>query len=277
MGAAPMVMWRRRVGVALGLAAALACAGCCRFRYADGGGPLAREELGDWAGMPPEPAPDASALAAKLADLKAIRLPSFRPLRGEYAYTEDPHWLSTEIPDPWDFPFAPARGLVVKGTFPFWARAVPGTRRGHYVYYQPANPAARAFYAVERQWGCGLFVGDFLWSTARVDAYDAATREPVAAKAIGCVLGWGFGPTRFRQILPVGRDGRRGLHALADPAVPLSEARYDVRDAHLMLLGLLGWGRVNHRRYIQFFWTLIPVGTATRTAWASRGKVNPTK
>lgn len=247
------------VAAALGLLALGLMAGGCRFRYADGGGPLPREELGHWSGMAPEPAPDAATLAAKLAELKAIPLPSFRPLRGEYAYTEGPHWLSTAIPDPWDFPFAPARGLVVKGSFPFWARAIPGTRRGHYLFYKPSDPAARVIYATERQWGCGLFFGDFLWSRQRVDAYVAASGERVAAKATSCFLGWGLGPTRLRQVLPVDKDGSRGLHALADSRTPPDAVRYHLRDARFVLFGLIGWGRVNHRRYIQLLWLLIPV------------------
>jgi hypothetical protein len=245
----------------LGLAALGLLAGCCRFWYADGGGPLAREELGDWAGMVAEPAPDAAALAAKVAELEAIPLPSFRPLRGKYAYTEGPHWLSTTIPDPWDFPFAPARGMVVKGSFPFWARAIPCTRRGHYLFYKPSDPTARAICAAEEQWGCGLFLGDFLWSHQRVDAYDAASGERLAAKATSCFLGWGLGPTRLCQVLPVGKDGSRGLQGLADSRTPLEAARYDLRDAHVALFGLIGWGRVNRRRYVQLLWIPIPVST----------------
>ncbi len=249
----------RTPAVVAGLAALGLLAGCCPLHHVSGGGPLAREELGDWAGMAPRPAPEPAALAAKVAELKAIPLPSFRPFRGEYAYSEGPHWLSTGIPDPWDFP--PARGMVVKGTFPFWARAIPCTRRGQYVYYSPSNPAARVIYATEEQWGCALFFGDFLWSHARVDAWDAASRERVAAKTMSCFLGWGFGPTRFCQVLPVGPDGTRGLHAFGDSRAPLDALRYDLRDAHLVMLGLFGWGRVNHRRYIQLLWLPVPVST----------------
>jgi hypothetical protein len=212
--------------------------------------------------MAPKPAPDAQTLETRLAALKQIRLPSFRPLRGEYAYTEGPHWLSTDIPDPWDFPFVPARGYVAKGTFPFWERAVPCARQGHFVYYDPNDPTRREFYARGDQWGCGLFFGDFVVSGERVDAYDVMSRQRVAARSLSCVLGWGVGWSRLRWVMPVDRDGRRDLHALADPKLSLDEVRYDVRDGTILLLGLVGWGRVNHWRYVQIFWIPVPLGRA---------------
>jgi hypothetical protein len=195
-------------------------------------------------------------------ELKSIELPSFSPFRGEYAYTEGPHWLSTAIPDPWDFPFARTPGHVVKGTFPLWRRAIPSTRHGHFVYYDPSRSEAREFYALEKQWGCGLFIGDFIWFTQRVDAYDVTTRERVAAGTKACFLGWGVVWSRLRQILPVAADGKRGLHALADPGVDFGDVRYDVRDGNILLLGLIGWGRVSRRRYIQVLWIPIPVSAA---------------
>jgi len=237
---------------------------CCSFLGASGGGPLTRQELGDWAGIPARAAPAPEELGPRLDALKAIPLPSFRPGRGEYAYTEGPHWLSTAIPDPWDSPFVPARGYVVKGTFPLWRRAVPCTRRGHFVYYAPSG-AARELYALEEQWGCGLFVGDFIWSSERADAYDVASRQRVAASTMGCVLGWGVGWSRLRRVVPTTSVGGPGLHAAADRKISLSDIRYDVREGNSVLLGLVGWGRVNRRRYAQVLWIPVPIGPARVT------------
>ena len=255
--------WLKRTALGLGLGTLLMTQSCARFLSAQGGGPLTREELGDWAGMAPRPAPDAWEMAHKIGELKQIKLPSFSPFGGEYAYTQGPHWLSTAIPDPWDFPFVPVPGYLVKGAFPLWRRAIPCTRQGHFVYYNPWRPASREFYASERQWGCGLFIGDFIWSRERVDAYEVSSRERVASQTMDCFLGWGVGWSRLRRVVPVAADGTRGLHALTDPRAGLSDVRYDVRDGSIVLMGLIGWGRVNHRRYVQILWTPIPVSTVS--------------
>jgi hypothetical protein len=115
---------------------------------------------------------------------------------------------------------------------------------------------------LERQWGCGLFIGDFIFSGERADAYDVSSRERVAAKTMNAFLGWGVGWSRLRQVLPVNARGEPDLGAIKDPNVDLSEVRYDVRDGNVLLLGLIGWGRVNHRRYVQVLWIPIPVGKA---------------
>jgi hypothetical protein len=59
----------------------------------------------------------------------------------------------------------------------------------------------------------------------------------------------------------VDSEGRIGLFAIADPAVDIDTVKYDYKDGTAVLMGILGWGRVNHRRYFQFLWIPIPVGT----------------
>ena len=44
--------------------------------------------------------------------------------------------------------------------------------------------------------------------------------------------------------------------------MPLSDVRFNVKDGTCTLFGLIGWGRVNRRRYIQLLWIPIPVGSA---------------
>ncbi|MHC5034150.1 MAG: hypothetical protein ACYTFZ_03850 [Planctomycetota bacterium] len=68
---------------------------------------------------------------------------------------------------------------------------------------------------------------------------------------------------RTRQITPVDRRDRggfKGLRAALDPKTRLSDVRYEVKDGTILLLGTIGWGRVNRKRYIQILWIPIPVG-----------------
>ena len=47
------------------------------------------------------------------------------------------------------------------------------------------------------------------------------------------------------------------------PIVPSSYGdRYNVKTAYHLLLGICAFGRVNHRRYMQFLWIPIPLGAA---------------
>lgn len=236
--------------------------GGCTFFACSGGGPLKREELGNWAGLRAWPEPAPRWLRRKLARLKTIKVPSFRPFAGEYGYTEGPHWLSTSIPDAWDVPLTPAPGYEVRGTFSLWLRAVPSTRTGHWVYTPLSDGGGREFYAGETGWGFGLFVGDFLFSNTRAEAFDTERLERVAAQQFDVWLGWGIGSTRLRRIVPVDADGRPGLHALADPKKDIYDVRYQLKDGRILLFGLLGWGRVNHRYYMQLLWIPIPLGRA---------------
>ena len=66
---------------------------------------------------------------------------------------------------------------------------------------------------------------------------------------------------RVRRVTPIGRDGNPGLHAIVDPEVGLDEVKYELKDGTSILMGLFGWGRVNHSRYLQLLWIPIPIGT----------------
>ena len=125
---------------------------------------------------------------------------------------------------------------------------------------ESGGPDYREFCAAESEWGCGMIFGDWLAAGDTANAYDSSTDERVAAQKTSIVLGYGLGYTRYRRILPVAADGSLGLHALMDKTVGLSDVRYDLKDGTILLFGILGWGRVNRKRYIQFLWIPIPVG-----------------
>ncbi|NQT52192.1 hypothetical protein HQ576_09090 [bacterium] len=233
----------------------------CTFFALSGGGPLKREELGNWAGMGQWPPPEPRSLRRRVQRLKTIPVPAFRIFGGEYGYTEGPHWIRTGVPDAWDVPLAPVHGYQVRGTCSLWLRLVPSQRGSHWLY-SPLDEGQREFYAGETAWGMGLLIGDFLFSNTKAQAFDTMRCEHVAAQQLDVWLGWGIGSTRVRRVLPVDADGKAGLHALADPKKDVYDVRYDLRDGRTLLFGLLGWGRVNRRHYLQLLWIPIPLGKA---------------
>jgi hypothetical protein len=252
-----------RQTVTLLLVAAIALgSGGCTFFACSGDGPLKREELGNWAGLTPWPEPAAAAMYRRIKTLKQIPVPTFRPFAGRYGYTEGPHWLSTVLPDPWDVPLTPVPGYEVRGTFSFWLRLVPSGRNGHWVYSPADGGEGREFYAGERAQGIGLLLGDFLYSASRAEAFDTQRLDRVAARQMDVPLVYGLWSTRVRSILPVDDEGRPGLHALRDPELDPYDARYELKDGRIWLLGLFGWGRVNHRYYLQLLWVPIPLNRA---------------
>ena len=52
---------------------------------------------------------------------------------------------------------------------------------------------------------------------------------------------------------------------IVDPEVGLDEVKYELKDGTSILMGLFGWGRVNHRRYLQLLWIPIPIGEVKST------------
>ena len=104
-----------------------------------------------------------------------------------------------------------------------------------------------------------LLIGDLLFAGDQVNAYDIATQERVAAQKTNIALSL-IGYTRIRRVTPIGR-GEPGLHAIVDPEVGLDEIKYELKDGTSILMGLFGWERVNHRRYLQLLWIPIPTGT----------------
>jgi len=229
----------------------------CSFFGASGGGLLGRSQLGDWAGIEDEGAPQAEDLAAIVTKIEGY---SFSPFAGE-VYLKKDGWGSSLLSygDPYEIPFTPTSGLHIKGKYNPWLRFIPSGRHGDWLYFSPES-GKRRFYAPESEWGTGMLIGDFLLIGDRANAYDVATRRRVAARKTNFVLGL-IGYTHIRRITPVGDDGTRGLIAVSDPSVDFDTIKYDYKDGTTLLLGIIGWGRVNHRRYFQFLWIPIPVGT----------------
>jgi len=245
---------RNRLALLAVAVMALAQTGCTMFIFCDGGGPMAKEELGDWLGLAPWPAPSAEELAELVADLKQVKHAGFA---GRYSLPGDAAALSIKLFYLIDVPFTPAPGLVVKGRRNPWAAFVPGWHQGHWLYFDPQKPQGRTFYAAQRQWSA------LLASTDRTEAYDVATRERVAARRAEEVIGLGLGWTRYREVAPLDENEVPGVHALASPKVDPAKLKYLVRDGSILLLGLVGWGRVNHTRYLQLLWIPIPIGRAS--------------
>ncbi|MBM4036725.1 MAG: hypothetical protein FJ291_33750 [Planctomycetes bacterium] len=234
------------------VALALCLSGCTMF-FCDGGGPLKREELGDWLGLAARPAPEPQKLAALVQELRQIKHAGFV---GRYSLPGDASVLSLKFFFLFDIPFTPAPGLVVKGRRSPWLAFVPGGQRGRWLYFVPAKPAVKQFVALQEQWDALLVWFD------RVEAYDVATRERVAARRSDELVGLGLGWTRVREVVPLDEDEQPGVHALARPKLDPAKLRYMVRDGNCLLLGLVGWGRVNHTRYLQLLWLPIPIGSA---------------
>jgi len=82
------------------------------FIFCDGGGPMAKEELGDWLGLEALPAPEPEVLAERIADLKQVKHAGFA---GRYSLPGDAASLSVKLFYAIEVPFTPAPGLVVKG------------------------------------------------------------------------------------------------------------------------------------------------------------------
>ncbi len=250
-----MSLWKNAVHALL-VSLTLCLTGGCAFFAASGGGPLDRAQLGDWAGIKDEGAPQAEALAAIVQTIEGY---SMNPFAGEIHLVKDGLGSSLNYGDPREIPFTPTRGLHLKGKSNPWLRLIPSKRHGDWLYYSPES-GKRRFYASESEWGAGMLIGDFLLAGDRANAYDIATRQRVAARKTNIALSL-IGYTRIRRITPVGPDEKPGLIALSDPSVDIDTVKYDYKDGTAVLMGIIGWGRVNHRRYFQFLWIPIPVGT----------------
>ena len=247
-------MRRFRTVVFSTLAGLLALAQCgCMMFNCSGGGPLKREELGDYAGIPPQPAPDAAHLKVLVADLKTVESNTFA---GRFSIDGDSSalWFSKGLF--FEIPFTPVQGLTVKGRLNPWHRLLPCSLHGDWLYFHPFKKDRREFYASEDDWGA------LIMSSKRADVYDVASGAWVGSWRADDFIGLGLGWTRVRQVMPVDDYDEPGLSAVVPAKVSLSSVRYDVRDGNIVLLGIYGWGRVNRTRYIQILWIPIPVGTA---------------
>jgi hypothetical protein len=242
--------------VALMAAASLTQAGCTFFACS-GGEPLSRAELGDWAGIRELERPDASTL-------DYLREEDYWPPLSvnRWDVAGDSLGFSLTVPgDPWSVPFTPLAGYRIRFKLPHLLRLLPSVREGVYLYLPRHGSRAREFYAAKKEHGGGLILGDLLYAGYTANAYDAATHERVAAAKSTIVLGWGLLYTRYRRVLPVDEDGDKGLGIFAGGRASPSRVRYDVKDGTISLLGLIGWGRVNRKRYLQLLWIPIPIGT----------------
>jgi len=231
---------------------AIAQSGCTMFICCDGEGPMKKEELGDWLGLAPKPAPEPQKLAGLVADLKQVKHAGFS---GRYSLWGDAASLSVKFFYAMEVPFTPAPGLMVKGR-KTGSVLVPGGQHGDWLYFDPDKRIKKEFYASEDGWDCLV-----CWF-GRWDAYDVATRERVAARKTDEIGGLWLGWTRVRDVEPVDEDGHCGVHPLANPRVDPAKVKYVVRDGSFLLFGLVGWGRVNHTRYLQLLWIPIPLGPA---------------
>ncbi len=252
----------RKETLALGMVAlaVLATTGCT-FWYSTGGGPLTREELGDWAGMRALAKPAAEQLE-KLADRTSWPILTFV---GGYSIVGDAPSLYLRMPaGPYNIPATPAPHHEIRVDFPTWRHLVPSSRYGVYLYVPrlalTSREPYREYCAAERDWGGGLILFDFLFRGSSASVYDRATGERAAAESSLVILGWGLGYNRVRQVMPVDAASRPGLHVFGELPPSRADVRYEVRDGTSLLFGLVGWGRVNHRRYLQLLWIPIPVG-----------------
>lgn len=240
----------------------------CSFYGCSGGGPLTRAELGDWLQIPEGSRPAAEKLRADATELRGVS-DSFLGLGGTHSRNAGTTVGRLKWGDPYEIPFHPAHGMAIKGKFNPWARLLPGTREGKWLYYTPSGENRREFYATENEWGCGMLVGDLIASGDRANAYDVGTGERIAArqtKVILTVLGY----VNTRRVMPVDAEGKEGLHALSDASVDLSSARYSMKKGTTILAGVLGWGQVNRKRYLQILWIPIPTGDVEPAAIAAK-------
>ena len=246
--------WMKKVLLCATLAALAASqSGCTILMCCDGDGPLTHDELGDWQGLAPRPAPEAAKMAALIADLKQVQHAGFA---GRYSLPGDAASFAFNFFLVSDIPFTPCPGLIVKGRRSPWTRFLPGRYHGDWVYFDPKRMDARTFYASDDGWNALVAWAD------RAEAYDAATGQRVAARRTEEIIGAGLGWTRICEVMPIDRDEVRGVQAIASPKVDPTQARWVIRDSNTLLLGIFGWGRVNHTRYLQILWIPIPVGRA---------------
>ena len=223
---------------------ALAQAGCTFFT-SRGGGPLARAELGDWAGIPIRPLPERRQAGKIVARLERCLND---PFSGEYVH-RDGVW------------HAPTRGATVRWEGHPWLFVRPGARYADVLCLGPTLKDTRKLLGTADGWGLGLYVGDFVHAWRQLTLADVATQEPVAVRRVE-VIGTALGYVRTREVWPAAANGKPSIRAALHPGKPLSDVRYGVRDGTTLAGGLIGWGRVNHTRYVQVLWLPIPLGPA---------------
>ncbi len=258
-----MDVWRKLLLVGL-LAVTGALASGCTFFACDGGGPLTRDELGDWAAISEGAKPTAE-------EMRQLHEGDDWGPFDWGAYFRTGHWrIDLSMPRPglvdWephsslDFPTMP--GYETRFMYPSYRWLFPSARHGVSLIMPKAGRQAsdlRKFFGSRHGYGLGFILGEFLLSGSTRNLYDNSTQERVAASKANIFLSWA-GYVRVREVVPVDDHGDAGLVVLKDMDTELSAVRYQLKDGTCLLLGILGWGRVNHKRYIQLLWIPISVG-----------------
>jgi len=222
--------WKRTAAGAI-IMGALAALNGCSFFHCSGGGPLTREELGNWAGIP-----DTAG-----SDVKSLRLKAEK--------------LKSEPPKPYELWVVHARG---EGRFGF----LPGSSNYERMSWRELDGGGKVeIYSAGTTWGSGAFIGDIIAGGRLNNAYDLASGMRIAASMVS-IYGTPLGYHRKRMIFPV-EEVRPTEHNNATVlAGNDKKPLYNLKDGTVILGGIVGWGRVNHKKYIQIFWIPIPIGKA---------------
>jgi hypothetical protein len=215
----------------------------CSFFACSGGGPLTRSELGDWCGFSDPGAPsfrERQQLVEKLS-----RTPNM-PLAGMICWSKS-DWRARSNPI--------ADGLDVNGFHNVWGFFLPGKNTTHWLLRLRQLEGSRKFYGRSDSWSLGFIIGYYLFFCTDMNVWDVETLERVGfAKGRAFLGGLLYHRHAYIRLNPA-------LVHYADPRTKLVDAQFVLKDGSLLLLGVIGWGRVNHKRYIQILWIPIPVGT----------------
>lgn len=235
---------RSRFVAGLAAAALLALCGCCTFLGSQGGGPVARAELGAWAGVPLRSLPDRPVVEARV---RALRRIINDPMSGEFVHSQG-------------VSFAPTDGAMVRRSGHPWTWVLPGRRYTDVLVYDPGVKDSREFLGTVEGWGLGGYVGDYLHAWRQLTLHDVTSGRPVAAKRFE-VYATPLAYARSRLVWPAAPTGQPAVLAATHPGVDLADVPCVLRDGTAVLGGLIGWGRVNRVRYIQALWLPVPMGS----------------
>jgi len=238
-----MRSWVRWPSALATAALLLPLAGCCTFLSARGGGPLTRVELGTWADLPLRPLPDRHVVRTRVRSLRRI---INDPVNGEYVNVDG-------------VGFAPTRGAMVRRSGHPWVFGLPCARYTDVLCYDASLKQSREFLGTAEGWGLGGYVGDYLHAWRQLTLSDVATGQPVGATRFE-VFATPLAYMRSRTVWPASPSGKPTIRAAVHLGAALADVPYILKDGTTILGGLVGWGRVNHVRYVQALWLPIPVG-----------------
>ena len=132
-----------------------------------------------------------------------------------------------------------------------------GSQDFHWIAWDEVE-GHRVLYVVEQHSNeATLAVGE---SWSRTDVYDAATGERLAS--------WGRGGYTVLLVFaeeyvvkPAEIKGVSAVRKLMSREIESGALEHEVREGSILALGVVGWGRSNHRRYLQLLWIPIPIGS----------------